>query len=157
MTAPYTDTYKMASENTASIKVYDGDKVIAEEATELTVDLTEGAAYTLCGENSGCERGFCAAHRGGQSPDYPALRCGYTRGCHEYLAGKRRYRPRLFPPKWTMSKREGGTYIYSNNPEQIAKKHVGQAFMRNASLTGEVYVTLNTRTTPMKISISAIS
>ena len=47
----------------------------------------------------------------------------------------------LVPAEVNYVKREGGTYIYSNNPEQIARSHVGKAFMRNTGLAGEVYVT----------------
>ena len=36
------------------------------------------------------------------------------------------------------TKRKGGTYIYSNNPEQFRAQHVNQAFMRNKGLRGEV-------------------
>lgn len=38
-------------------------------------------------------------------------------------------------------KRAEGTYVYSNNPEMLAPKDVGQALLRNAGLTGEVFFT----------------
>ena len=47
----------------------------------------------------------------------------------------------LKPAEVNYVKRQGGTYIYSNNPEQFRAQHVGKAFMRNDGLTGEVYVT----------------
>lgn len=38
-------------------------------------------------------------------------------------------------------KRAEGTYVYSNNPEMLAKPDVGQALLRNEGLTGEVFFT----------------
>lgn len=93
VTAPYTDTYRMASENTVSIKVYDGDKVMAEEATELTVDLTEGAAYTLVVKTADANADFALHTEAVNHQITLPYGVGYTRGRHKYLAGKRRYRP----------------------------------------------------------------
>ncbi|MBQ9414412.1 MAG: dockerin type I repeat-containing protein [Clostridia bacterium] len=39
------------------------------------------------------------------------------------------------------TKREGGTYIYANNPEVLAKQDVGQALLRDEGLTGDVEFT----------------
>ena len=140
VTAPYTDTYRMASENTVSIKVYDGDKVMAEEATELTVDLTEGAAYTLVVKTADANADF-ALHTEAVNHQITLPYGVDTPADVTNISLESAGTDPLVPAKVNYIKREGGTYIYSNNPEQIAKKHVGQAFMRNAGLTGEVYVT----------------
>ncbi len=39
------------------------------------------------------------------------------------------------------TKRGGGSYIYSNNPESLAKEDVGQALLRNEGLNGECFFT----------------
>ncbi len=39
------------------------------------------------------------------------------------------------------TKRAGGTYIYSNNPEMLAPEDIGQAILRTKSLTGDVIFT----------------
>ncbi|MBR5134261.1 MAG: hypothetical protein IKV35_01550, partial [Clostridia bacterium] len=38
-------------------------------------------------------------------------------------------------------KRPGGVYIYSNNPEMVFQPDVGEAFLKNEHLTGEVFFT----------------
>lgn len=39
------------------------------------------------------------------------------------------------------TKREGGTYIYSNNPEMLAPEDIGQAILRTKNLQGDVIFT----------------
>lgn len=39
------------------------------------------------------------------------------------------------------TKREGGTYIYSNNPEMLAPEDIGQAILRTKDLTGDCIFT----------------
>ena len=39
------------------------------------------------------------------------------------------------------TKRGGGVYVYSNNPEMLAPADVGQAILKNEGLTGEVFFT----------------
>ncbi len=39
------------------------------------------------------------------------------------------------------TKREGGTYIYSNNPEMLASQDIGQAILRTKDLSGDVMFT----------------
>lgn len=45
------------------------------------------------------------------------------------------------PAKVVYTKRGGGVYIYSNNPEMLAPADVGQALLRNSGLTGECFFT----------------
>ena len=46
-----------------------------------------------------------------------------------------------YEAKVEYKKREGGTYIYSNNPEMLAKEDVGQAILRTENLTGNIFFT----------------
>ncbi|MBQ9414409.1 MAG: hypothetical protein IJU16_04710 [Clostridia bacterium] len=47
----------------------------------------------------------------------------------------------LKPAELVYKKREGGTYIYSNNPEMLRAKDLGQALLRTKDLTGDVEFT----------------
>ena len=74
--------------------------------------------------------------------------------------GKKEYNPNLQPfdnrfyygdarfevngkyiPEVEYSKREGGTYIYSNNPEMLASEDIGQAILRTRGLEGDINFT----------------
>ena len=39
------------------------------------------------------------------------------------------------------TKRGGGVYVYSNNPEMLAPADVGQAILKSEGLTGEIFFT----------------
>ena len=45
------------------------------------------------------------------------------------------------PAEISYKGREGGTYIYSNNPEQFVDKDLNKCLMKNENLSGEVYMT----------------
>lgn len=48
----------------------------------------------------------------------------------------------LTPPAEILyTKRGGGVYVYSNNPEMLAPADVGQAILRDEDLTGEIFFT----------------
>ena len=47
----------------------------------------------------------------------------------------------LKPAEISYKGREGGTYIYSNNPEQFVDKDLNKCLMKNENLSGEVYMT----------------
>jgi len=140
MEAPYTDTYTFRSEDTSSMAIYKGMKKLASDSEELEVELKEGETYVLAVETAEGDAPFAihaeaAEHRitlpyGVDTP------MDTTELSTESEGGDP-----LTPAEVNYVKREGGTYIYSNNPEQFGIEHVGQAFMRNDGLTGEVYVT----------------
>lgn len=138
--AAYTDTYTIRSSDTTSIKLYDSKAKLGEHASELSVALKEGQTYTLAVKTKSAGQRFslqteAASHlitlpydvAGAVDPT--TLSTATTSG------------DPLVPAEVNYIPREGGTYIYSNNPEQFSRNHVGQAFMRNDGLTGEVYVT----------------
>ena len=47
----------------------------------------------------------------------------------------------LKPANISYAGREGGTYIYSNNPEQFTDRDLNKCLMKNENLSGEVYMT----------------
>ena len=141
VSAPYTDTYTIRSSDTSSIALYEGSACLAQHESELEVALTEGNTYTLEIKTEQPNTSF-AVHAEAKEhlitlpydvaePTDVTTLSLESDGTDPLKAAEVNYVPR-----------EGGKYIYSNNPEQYSFTHVGQAFMRNEGLTGEVYVTI---------------
>jgi len=138
--APYTDTYTLTSSTVTSMTLSQGDTVIGQGTTSLSVALTENEEYVLTVKTARANAAFkiktvAADHEVTLPYDVAPLADTsdvplYSNASSPLTAAEIEY-----------VKREGGTYIYSNNPEQFAAKHVNKAFMRNTGLTGEVYVT----------------
>ena len=140
VTAPYTDTYTLTSEDTSSISLYDGSKKLASGAGEMSVSLTEGETYSLEIATAEANSMF-SVHT---QADNHLITLPYdvaTPVDAASLSTDSTSGDPLTPAEVNYVPREGGTYIYSNNPEQFGPQHVNQAFMRNEGLTGEVYVT----------------
>ncbi len=138
--APYTDTYTITSTNVSAIVLKQGDTVVRQGATTLSVNLTENEVYTLTVTTVNANQAFklttvaknhavTLPYEVAEPVDTTNISLNSTTS-NSLKAAEINYVPR-----------EGGTYIYSNNPEQFGAQHVGQAFMRNRGLTGDVYVT----------------
>lgn len=140
MVAPYTDTYTFTSEDAASMTLYDGARKLGSDAEELTVDLKEGETYTFEVTTDEPEALFTVQAEAAEHLITLPYDVAEPVDVSEMSLESDGTDP-LKPATIEYVKREGGTYIYSNNPEQFAPQHVGQAFMRNKGLTGEVYVT----------------
>lgn len=138
--APYTDTYTIVSTNTTSIVLKKGDTVIANGSKSVTVDLTERGIYTLTIRTFSANADFEITTTAEEH--YVTLPYDVADPIHtsSFALSNTENKP-ITPATIDYVKRKGGTYIYSNNPEQFAAQHVGQAFMRNKGLKGEVYVT----------------
>lgn len=138
--APYTDTYTIRSEDTVSIVLYDGMKKLGSDAEEIEVSLKEGESYVLEVKTEDSEAPFAIHTEAAEH--LITLPYGVDTPVDvTTLSTESDGTDPLTPAEVNYVKREGGTYIYSNNPEQFSADHVGQAFMRNEGLTGEVYVT----------------
>lgn len=135
--APYTDTYSLVGKDVKNITLQkDGEEMASGK--ELTVALVQNEVYTLLVETEDGNADFKITTQAQNhlvtlpydvaGPVDPSVYDVY--GNDKLTAAEVNY-----------IKRAGGTYIYSNNPEQFGSQHVGQAFMRNEGLTGEVYVT----------------
>lgn len=135
--APYTDTYTIEGEGVTGITLTQEETVIAEGMDGLNVSLNEDGVYTLT-----VKAEAKADFKITVTADNHVITLPYdipenddpieydVYGNNELVAAEVNY-----------IKRAGGTYIYSNNPEQFAAQHVGKAFMRNEGLVGDVYVT----------------
>ncbi len=138
--APYSDTYTLTSDDTAVIALYDADTCLAEDADEISVDLTAGDEYILHIKTAQKSAAF-SVHTEAKNhritlpydvalpADAPPIALGGDGG------------DPLVPAEVKYQKREGGTYIYSNNPELVPPDAVGDALLRNEGLSGEVYFT----------------
>lgn len=135
--APYTDTYTIEGEGVTGITLTQEETVIAEGIDGLNVALNEDGVYTLT-----VKAEAKADFKITVTADNHVITLPYdipennapieydVYGNDELVAAEVNY-----------IKRAGGTYIYSNNPEQFGAQHVGKAFMRNEGLVGDVYVT----------------
>jgi hypothetical protein len=135
--APYTDTYSLVGDGVKEMTLLqDGEEVAS--GTELSVELTQYAVYTLEVETEEAGADFTITtkaenHLVTLPYDVPER--------NEPIEYDVYGNDKLTAAEVNYIKRKGGTYIYSNNPEQFGAQHVGKAFMRNEGLTGEVYVT----------------
>lgn len=138
--APYTDTYTVTSSDTASIKLFDGGKEVASGTDSLSADLVADKEYTLEVKTDEADKMFALETKA----DNHLITLPYDVNAPidtTSLSLEGDGTDPLVPAEVNYVPREGGTYIYSNNPEQFRPEHVNQAFMRNERLTGEVYVT----------------
>lgn len=138
--APYTDTYTLTGTGTTEITLTCEGEEIASGETELSVDLTENTVYTLTVKTAGASEDFkiaTTAQNHVVTLPYDVLEPIDVSDIDLEGNGENP----LVPAEVNYIKRKGGTYIYSNNPEQFGAQHVGKAFMRNDGLTGDVYVT----------------
>ncbi len=140
VTAPYDDTYTLKCSAASSIKLSRHGQDVASGTTSLNASLVKGAAYTLTVTTSTANKAFDLT---AQATDHyvtlpydvaePADTSGYNLYSNAGMV--------VQPTELNYQKRDGGTYIYSNNPEKILNKNVGKAFIRNTGLTGDVFFT----------------
>lgn len=138
--APYTDKYTLAGEGVTGITVSQNGKNIKSGKSEISVSLKADQAYTLTVTTAEAESDFkitTTAKNHLVTLPYDVASPADTSGIDVNATVENP----LVPAEVNYVKRQGGTYVYSNNPEMFASQHVGTAFMRNKGLTGDVYVT----------------
>ena len=135
--APYTDTYTIEGEGVSVISVLSGDTEIASGTYIKSLALTENELYTVSVKTEPN-----ADFKIDVKADNHLITLPYDVADPEDISGiDVNGNDDLIAAEVNYIKRAGGTYIYSNNPEQFGSQHVGKAFMRNEGLTGDVYVT----------------
>ena len=135
--APHTDTYDIKAGN-ATITLTNGDEEILNGSGEMSVSLEKDEIYTLKVTTESANADFkltVSAREHLVTLPYDVATPIDTTGLDVNGNDK------LVAAEVNYIKRTGGTYIYSNNPEQFGAQHVGKAFMRNEGLVGDVYVT----------------
>ncbi len=138
--APYTDTYTLTTTNVSSLTLTQDGDTVASGTSSLTVALTENAVYTLTVKTARANTSFTVTTKAQNhvvTLPYDVAEPVDTTDFN--LNSNAEYA--LTPAKIDYRKRAGGTYIYSNNPEQFRPQHVNKAWMRNEGLAGDVYVT----------------
>ncbi len=139
--APYTDEYTLEGKDVSSmvIATKDGTEVASGDDS-ITVSLTENEVYTLEVKTDEASKDFKITTTAKEHLVTLPYDVATPEDADSFDVNGNGENP-LKPAEVNYIKREGGTYIYSNNPEQFGSQHVGKAFMRNPGLTGEVYVT----------------
>ncbi|MBQ4617530.1 MAG: hypothetical protein IJB27_04060 [Clostridia bacterium] len=138
--APYTDTYTLKCSNASSITIYRGDTLVASGTTTVNASLTEGTGYKLTVKTRTANASFemsCVANNHQVTLPYDVAKPADISGISLDNSGGYT----IASSDLNYQKREGGTYIYCNNPEQIMSTSVGKAFMRDKGLTGDVFMT----------------
>ena len=138
--APYTDTYTLNCKNAKLMEIYTGDKLVASGTTSMTVSLSENVGYTLTIQTKYVNYSFemtCVAENHEITLPYDLAEPADVSGIS--LNSNAAYT--VAASTLDYQKRDGGTYIYCNNPERIEYDSVGDALMRNENLTGEVFMT----------------
>ncbi len=137
--APYSDTYSLTSTGTTAVTLSQNGNTLAS-GTTLSVALTENAEYDLTVTTAGASAAFTVTvvaqnHRVTLPYDVATPTDTTNISLNSTVQNP------LTPAEVNYQKREGGTYIYSNNPELIPQDSIGDAFIRTEDLTGEVYFT----------------
>ncbi len=138
--APYTDTYSLSCTTASSISIYSGDNLIKSGTTSLNVALEENVGYTLKITSRYTNSSFNLT----VSADNHKVTLPYDLAEPISTGSFNLYNNSAYmvaSKTVDYQKREGGTYIYCNNPEIIQSDAVGDALMRNENLTGEVFMT----------------
>ena len=122
--APYTDTYTIEGNGVSDITVSSGETVLASGTYIKSLSLTENELYTITVKtepNADFKIDVKADNHLITLPyDVPSIQESIeydVYGSDKLTAAEVNY-----------IKRKGGTYIYSNNPEQFGSQHVGKAF-----------------------------
>lgn len=138
--APYTDTYlfSLANSNSPikSFSIYKDEKRIATGDDELEIDLIKGEEYIIKVVSEPNQKFVLNTKALNNLITYP----------YDTLKPVEvNYRDSNSDPLTSSiieyTKREGGTYIYSNNPEMIPNQSVNTAFIKDKGLTGDVFMT----------------
>lgn len=138
--APYTDSYTLEGEGVTEISLTKDGETVKNGKSKITASLKKNAVYTLTVTTAEAEADFkitTTAKNHLVTLPYDVASPLDTSDFELYSSVENP----LVPAEVNYVKRDGGTYVYSNNPEMFSAIHVGNAFMRNQGLTGDVYVT----------------
>lgn len=138
--APHTDTYTFKCTKSSKIIVYDEKEIIKEGASELEVSLEKNKNYGIRIETNSTKTKFKLHVSAKDNPVTLPYDVATPLDVTNISLENNEYDP-LEAATIDYKKREGGTYIYSNNPELIPADSVGKAFIKNYGLSGEIFFT----------------
>lgn len=141
MTVPKDDHYTFTCEAASALTLYKGGKKAAEGTASVEADLAAGDTVTVSVATGEAEAPFELEIAARDNPVTLPYENAFSQSADGFdLTGNPDEDP-LEPARVDYQKREGGTYVFSNNPELLAPDDLGQALLRNEGLTGEVYFT----------------
>ena len=137
--APYTDKYKIESDGdeVKKITLYDKGKVVSKGEEKIIVDLVKDEIYKLVVETN-------------KSGDAFSIKTTAQKNRVVYpydVVADTSVEANIIPEneaEINYTKRSGGTYIYSNNPELVPSSSVDTVFIETKNLSGEVLDTYYT-------------
>ena len=135
--APYDDTYeiKASSSNIESIAISKNGSLIAEHDSLLNVSLNKDEIYELTVNTNAANAKFnveVKALNNLITYPYDVLGALDTTNINVETGADATIE---------YTKRAGGTYVYSNNPELVPDTSLNTGFIQNKDLTGEVFFT----------------
>ena len=134
--APYTDTFQLKSSTVNSITVFKGEDELATSDTEINIDLVKDEVYTVKVVAEANTDFSITTKALNNLITYP-----YDTATPVEISSTSSSTDPLKAANIEYTKREGGTYIYSNNPEMIPNQSVNTAFIQDKNLTGDVFMT----------------
>ncbi|MGN0171452.1 MAG: hypothetical protein ACI39E_01555 [Acutalibacteraceae bacterium] len=140
VTAPYDDSYTLTCEQASGLAVYQNGRELSSGEASLTAELTAGGMYTVQVKTAQPDTTFSLQAQA----DNHLVTLPYdvaTAQDISSLSVEGGGEDPCVPASVDYRKREGGTYIYSNNPEMFTAEDVGKALLRTPDLSGEVYFT----------------
>ena len=134
--SPYTDTFQLKSTNVSSITVFKGEDELASSDNEINIDLVKDEVYTVKVVAEANADFSVTTKALNNLITYP-----YDTATPVEISSTSSSTDPLKAANIEYTKREGGTYIYSNNPEMIPNQAVNNAFIQDKNLTGDVFMT----------------
>ena len=138
--APYTDTYEINCTKSSKIIVYTEDEIIIEGTTEVEVELEKDKVYGLRIETIEPSMKFML-HTNAKNNKVEMPYDVETQISASSFSTTGDGNDPLQSATINYTKRTGGKYIYSNNPEMFKDDSVGKPFLRNFELTGDIFFT----------------
>ncbi|MCL2547199.1 MAG: hypothetical protein FWE06_08455 [Oscillospiraceae bacterium] len=140
MRAPFTDTYSITA-NEATVTIDDGETIIVRASHAFTVDLEADAVYRVTVEtNHDKERFSLIVWAQNNLITLPYENLFTVDPASFDVYGDSDVDP-MAPAQIDYQKRQGGTFIFANNPEFLQPEDIGAALIRN-EVTGDVHFTI---------------
>ena len=138
--APYDDTYNLRCTKTSRIVVYDENNIIKEGVDSLQVTLKKDATYGIRVETNNTKTKFKLHVEAVKNKITIPYEVANPIDISSFSTTSNGTDP-LTDANINYTKRTGGKYIYSNNPELIPSDSVGKPFISNSGLEGEIFFT----------------
>lgn len=138
--APYSDTYHISCTKSSKIVVYSKNNIINEGTTEVDVTLEKDTVYGLRIETPEPSTKFMLHTVADNNKVTLPYDISTNVDTSNYKTNSDDNDP-LQSSVINYTKRNGGKYIYSNNPELFKDDSVGKPFIRNFDLKGDIFFT----------------